>query len=195
MKLLLHACCATCAIAPIELLKDKFDITLFWYNPNVHPKKEYRKRLKQVKKLKRIYKVRLIKGGYESEKWFALTKGFEKEPEGGERCGICFQMRLEKTAWMAHKKSFDYFAATLTTGPQKKAETINRIGEELAQKYNLKFFAADFKKNDGFKKSNELSRKYGFYHQNYCGCAFSAKISRAKGVKILLQKRAYNDFL
>ncbi len=175
-KLLLHVCCANCATIPVELLKNEFDLTLFWYNPNIHPWRERRKRLAEVKKLVRIYKTKLIKLGRGTREWFKTVKGLEKEPEGGKRCEQCFQMRLQKTAEIAKKKSFDYFATTLTVGPRKKAETINSLGEELAKKYGLKFYGADFKKNDGFKKSFELSKKYNFYRQHYCGCAFSAKI-------------------
>ena len=172
-KLLLHVCCANCATIPIELLQNQFKIKLLWYNPNIYPKKEYKKRLKQVKKLKKIYKLSLIKAPYNSKDWFNLTKGLEKEPEQGKRCDLCFQMRLQKTAEIGYKKGFDYFATTLTIGPQKKAEKINQIGEDLAKKYNIKFYSADFKKKDGFKKSLDLSKKYNFYRQNYCGCVYS----------------------
>lgn len=174
-ELLLHICCANCGIVPIELLKEQFDLTLFWFNPNIHPKKEYKKRLTDVKRLATIYKVRLLKQRYDTGQWFKLTGGLEKEAEGGKRCEQCFQMRLEKTARFARKRNFDYFATTLTSGSQKKAEIINYLGKELAKKYDLKFFSADFKKQGGFQKGLELSKKYNFYRQNYCGCAFSKK--------------------
>ena len=112
-------------------------------------------------------------------------KGLENEPEGGKRCALCFQMRLAKTAQAAKKKNFDYFGSTLTMGPQKKAETINFFGQEIAKEYGLKFYNADFKKQDGFKKSLELSKKYNFYRQNYCGCKYSLK---HKNIKIRKQK-------
>ena len=112
---------------------------------------------------------------YQSKNWFSLTKGLEKEPEGGKRCDLCFQMRLKKTAEIGYKKGFDYFAATLTIGPQKKAEKVNQIGEDLVKKYDIKFYSADFKKKDGFKKSIDLSKKYNFYRQKYCGCIYSKK--------------------
>ena len=172
-SLLLHVCCACCATIPIELLQDQFKIKLLWYNPNIYPKKEYKKRLKQVKKLKKIYKLSLIKAPYHSKDWLALTKGLEQEPEEGKRCDVCFQMRLQKTAEIGHKKGFDCFTTTLTAGPQKKAEKVNQIGEDLAKKYDIKFYSADFKKKDGFKKSLDLSKKYNFYRQNYCGCIYS----------------------
>jgi len=175
-KLLLHICCANCGIVPIESLTPRFNVTLFWYNPNIHPKRESEKRLTEVKKLAAIYQVDLLAGKDDPERWFELVKGLEKEPEGGKRCEICFQMRLEKTAIVAKEKGFDYFAATLTSGSQKRAATVNFWGEKLAQEKGLKFFNADFKKQGGFQKSVELSKKYNFYRQNYCGCAFSVRI-------------------
>lgn len=174
-KLLLHVCCANCATVPIELLRNEFELTLFWYNPNIYPRLEHKKRLTDVKKLAKLYKLDLIVNYTDFGKWVKLVRGLENEPEGGKRCEICFQMRLEKIAKMAKRKNFDYFATTLTIGPQKRAETINFLGEELAKKYGLKFYSADFKKQDGFKKSLELSRKYNFYRQNYCGCKYSLK--------------------
>jgi predicted adenine nucleotide alpha hydrolase (AANH) superfamily ATPase len=239
-KLLLHVCCANCATVPIESLmvqpdsplisssssrlsfsetsvlskaegsKQNFNLTLFWYNPNIYPhtkpvcavlrkclqnilnlfnqkfgvgvdpQSEYEKRLAEVKKLVKIYGVNLIISGGETRKWFRVVKDLENEPEGGKRCALCFQMRLAKTAETAKKKNFDYFGSTLTMGPQKRAETINFFGEELAKKYGLKFYRADFKKQDGFKKSLELSKKYNFYRQNYCGCKYSLKHKNIK---------------
>jgi len=172
-SLLLHICCANCATIPIELLQDQFKIKLLWYNPNIYPQSEYQKRLADVKKLAKIYKIDLIIINDDFEKWHELTRGLEKEKEGEKRCDICFQMRLQKTAEIGHKKGFDYFATTLTIGPQKKAEKVNQIGEDMAKKYDIKFYSADFKKKDGFKKSLDLSKKYSFYRQNYCGCIYS----------------------
>ncbi len=174
-KILLHVCCANCAVVPIELLKDKFKISLFWYNPNIHPAGEYQKRLADVERLATIYRVELVRGEYDQEQWFNLVKGLEGEPEGGQRCRICFQMRLEKTARLAQTIRIPYFATSLTVGTQKNARIINQLGKELAEKYGLEFFAADFKKKDGFKKSVVLSKKYNFYRQNYCGCLYSQK--------------------
>jgi len=172
-SLLLHICCANCATIPIELLQDQFKVKLLWYNPNIYPQSEYQKRLADVKKLAKIYKIDLIIINDDFEKWHELTRGLEKEKEGEKRCDICFQMRLQKTAEIGHKKGFDYFATTLTIGPQKKAEKVNQIGEIMAKKYVIKFYSADFKKKDGFKKSLDLSKKYSFYRQNYCGCIYS----------------------
>jgi predicted adenine nucleotide alpha hydrolase (AANH) superfamily ATPase len=172
-QILLHLCCANCGTIPIELLKDEFDLTLYWFNPNIQPEQEHEKRLKDAEKLAQIYNLELIKELYCPQKWLEQVKGLELEPEGGQRCKVCFQIRIEKTAQTAMKKNFDYFATTLTMGPQKKAAIINKIGQESAQ--NLKFYEADFKKKDGFKKSVQWSKKYNFYRQNYCGCVFSQK--------------------
>lgn len=173
MKLLLHVCCANCATVPIEILKDKYDISLLWYGPNIHPVKEHSKRLSNAIKLSKIYKIELIKGSYDLDKWNELTKGLGNEPEGGHRCNVCFQMRLTKTAQVAKQMGFDIFATTLTIGPQKKADIINAQANKIAKQYQVDFYSADFKKKDGFKKSIELSKKYNFYRQNYCGCRYS----------------------
>lgn len=203
MRLLLHICCANCGIVPIELLREQFNLTLFWYNPNIYPEEEYERRLKDVKELATIYKVplsvetRLQQIDRETKLWFKLVKGLEKEPasgpssgallsteqslghtaqrEGGKRCQVCFQMRLEKTAQFAKSQNFDYLATTLTMGPQKKAEKINALGKKIADKYGIDFYSADFKKENGFQKSIELSKKYNFYRQNYCGCIYSKR--------------------
>ena len=176
MKLLLHICCANCGIAVIEKLSPNFKLTLFWYNPNIHPINEYEKRLKDVKKLARLYNLDLILNDYDSDKWFARIQRLEKEPEGGEGCKVCFAIRLDKTAQFAEKNGFDYWGTTLTTGPQKNAKMINSIGISLSEKYDSRFYVADFKKKDGFKKSVILGKKYNFYRQNYCGCVFSQKV-------------------
>lgn len=181
-KLLLHVCCANCATVPLELLKREFDIILFFYNPNIHPTAERQKRLADVEKLAKIYGVDLIINDTDVEKWFGLIKGLEGEPEGEQRCEKCFQMRLERTAHLAKEKGFDWLATTLTMGPQKKAKTINFLGEELVRKYGLKFYSADFKKQEGFKKGVELSKKYNFYRQNYCGCLYSLEHKSLKKI-------------
>jgi len=172
-KLLLHFCCANCGAVPIEILKQDFDLTLFWFNPNIQPREEYEKRLKDGEKLAIITGLEIIKEFYQPADWFKEIKDLEKEPEGGKRCKKCFQMRLEKTAQKAKELKFEFFATALTVGPQKKAEIINNFGNQLSEKYQIAFFSADFKKKDGFKKSLEFSKKYDFYRQNYCGCIYS----------------------
>lgn len=174
MKFLLHACCAPCAIYVIQELKSRgFDVTAFFYNPNIHPKQEYKKRINEMKKYCQQNEIEFIEGEYELDKWYNLIKGFEKEAEGGRRCEICYQMRLEQTADLAARKNYDYFGTTLSISPHKKSLVINKIGNQLADKYKIKFYPADWKKRDGFKSACELSRQQGFYRQNYCGCAFS----------------------
>lgn len=185
MNLLLHICCANCGLVPIELLKDQFGLTLYWYNPNIQPKIEYEKRLADVKKLVEIYQLPLITGQYENKKWFELVRGLEKEPEatfhqgfgwqGGKRCEICFRMRLEKTAQYAAEKSFDYFATTLSISRYKNTNLINQIGQALAEKYGVKYYLFEIDKNKTAKRELELSKKYNFYRQKYCGCVYSQK--------------------
>jgi len=178
-KLLLHCCCAGCAVGVIKELKDKFNLTAYFYNPNIHPQEEYNKRLEDMKKICRIFRVPLIVGEYEVDYWFKKVEGCENEPEGGQRCKICYQLRLEKTAELAKSGSFSYFATTLTISPYKKAEIINPLGLALAKKYGIIFYEADFKKRDGFLKSVELSKKYNLYRQNYCGCIYSIKTNKS----------------
>ena len=172
-RLLLHTCCAPCSPYVIELLQTEFQVSTFFYNPNIHPLEEYQRRLKEMKQLCKKVGVELAIGNYDVDEWFHITRGMENEEEGGKRCELCYYMRLEKTASFAHTNSFSHFTTTLTVSPHKKAMVINQIGRELQNKYFLTFYKADFKKHDGFKKSCELSKKYGFYRQNYCGCVYS----------------------
>ncbi len=172
--ILLHACCGVCAIYVSRLLKETFkEVILYFYNPNIYPLREYEKRFEAVKKVSKINQLRLISEKYKPEIWFRYIKGLEDEPEGGFRCQHCFKLRLEKTAQYAQKKNIEFFTTTLSVSPYKQADVINRIGQELSLKYNLKFFSANFKKNDGFKKTMELAKRYDLYRQKYCGCIFS----------------------
>jgi predicted adenine nucleotide alpha hydrolase (AANH) superfamily ATPase len=176
-NILLHTCCAPCACYPIKELRNQgFKITLFYYNPNIHPVSEYRARLNELKKyLDKMPEVQLIQGEYENKIWFELVRGLENEPEGGKRCGICYAMRLKKTADLAKTKNFDYFASTLSISPHKKTNRINELANKLAQELGIKFFERDWKKMDGFKRACEISKKENFYRQNYCGCIYSKK--------------------
>jgi predicted adenine nucleotide alpha hydrolase (AANH) superfamily ATPase len=174
-KMLLHVCCANCAMYPVDILKKEFHITLFFYNPNIHPEDEYEKRFYYFKKVSDIYKLPSITGKYDIEYWFDITKLHKNEPEGGRRCEICFRMRLEKAAETAMKNNLDIIATTLSVSPHKNAKTINKIGVEISEKHNIQFYPADFKKNDGFKKTTEMSKKYNFYRQDYCGCIYSMR--------------------
>lgn len=173
--MLLHVCCANCAAYPLTLLSDDFDITLFYYNPNIYPREEYFRRLKDVRKLSEISGAALIIGKYESSKWFEAARHLSEEPEGGKRCCICFDMRLKKTAAIAKDRCFDIFSTTLTISPHKSSITINELGSVISDRAGIDFYISDLKKKDGFKKTMGLSRKYRFYHQNYCGCIYSIR--------------------
>lgn len=172
-KLLLHVCCIGCGAYVVKNLKKDFRVVLYFYNPNVFPKKEYDIRLEQAKKIAKKFHLKLLIGGYGHDDWLKLVKGYEGEPERGRRCLLCYSERLKETAKMAEKMNFNYFTTTLTVSPHKDAREIARIGKELEEKLNVEFLDKDFKKQDGFKKTCELSKKLGLYRQNYCGCEFS----------------------
>lgn len=174
-KMLLHICCAPCSTAVIERLRGEFVITGYFYDPNIHPEEEYIRRLEETKGLYNKLSIPLIEAPYEAEKWFNLTDNLKHEPEGGKRCEICYDMRLEKAAGFAKENSFDIFATVLSISPHKKAAVINNIGKKLSEKYNIQFYEADFKKKDGFKRSLELSKEYSLYRQDYCGCVYSKR--------------------
>lgn len=173
MKILLHTCCATCTAGVIGQLKDTHNLTCYFYNPNIHPKEEYERRLSDVKKYCKKLNIPLIQGEYAQDRWFQEIKGLEGESEGGQRCVKCYTMRLEQTAKMAKDRGFNIFTTTLTISPHKKAEIINSIGQAIGKKYGIKFIESDFKKHEGFKRACEIARREKFYRQNYCGCVFS----------------------
>lgn len=187
-KLLLHACCAPCSSYCLEYLKEFFEITVFYYNPNITYEVEYRKRVAEEKRLIEAYnalgvgyRISYIDGDYEPEVFLEASKGLENCPEGGERCLKCFELRLSKTAEVAKKEGFDFFSTTLTISPLKNAEALNEIGERLADKAGIRWLPSDFKKKNGYKRSIELSKEYDLYRQDYCGCAFSkAERERSK---------------
>lgn len=176
-KLLLHSCCAPCSSYVIQVLSEYFDIEIFFFNPNIYPEEEYIKRLEEqirlVKEMGLNYNV--VGTRHNSHLFYDAVKGYEKMGEGSERCYQCFRMRLDKTAEYAKSNGFDYFTTTLTISPLKNAAKINEIGMDLEKKYKVKFLNSDFKKNDGFKHSVDLSKKYNLYRQNYCGCVFSQR--------------------
>ena len=181
-KILIHTCCTTCLAGVINQLlktssevkgKDTYSLISYFYNPNIHPKKEYEKRLADVKIYCNKLNIPLIIGEYDKNRWFKIIKGLETEPENGQRCIKCYTMRLEQTVKIAKDRGFKIFTTTLTISPHKKAEIINPIGQKIAQKHSVKFYKADFKKNDGFKIACEIARHEKFYKQNYCGCIFS----------------------
>ncbi len=178
-KLLLHSCCGPCSSYVMEYLSKYFDITVYYYDPNIEPAEEYFLRLEEQKRLvSEMFPgsgTEVTEGEYEPERYHDCIKGLEEEPEGGARCERCFRLRLEKTAETALKNGFEFFTTTLTVSPHKNAPLINAIGEETAKKYGVKFLNSDFKKRDGFKRSIELSEQYGLYRQNYCGCIYSRR--------------------
>lgn len=173
--LLLHSCCGPCSSYVIEYLSKHFELTVFFYNPNIHPETEYQKRLSEQKRLCEILAVPCLEIGYDSECFFDKTDGYEKEKEGGARCSLCFELRLSKTACYAERGGFEYFCSTLTVSPHKNAQLINSIGNALAGKYNVRWFPSDFKKRSGYLRSIELSKQYDLYRQDYCGCIYSKR--------------------
>ena len=178
-SLLLHSCCAPCSSYVISFLSQYFNITILYYNPNISPQEEYEKRKKEqirlIKELKTKNKLDYLDCDYDNELYNELIKGYETESEGGNRCSICFKMRLEKTAKLAKENNYDYYCSTLTVSPHKNSKIINEIGETIANKHNIKWLYSDFKKNEGFKQSITLSKKYDLYRQDYCGCIYSKK--------------------
>ncbi len=174
-RFLLHSCCATCTAYPISLLKEKFDISLFYYNPNIFPEEEYNKRFADISMLAGITGTNLIKGEYDTAGWENVSGHLPDEPEGGARCILCFNYRLEKTAETAREKGFDIFGTTLSISPHKNSKAINETGDLLALRIGIDFYRADFKKKDGFKKAMDLSKKHSFYRQDYCGCEYSIR--------------------
>jgi len=172
-KLLLHGCCGPCITHPFQMLQDKYDVTIYFYNPNIHPKSEYERRLQAVKDLSQRWDFPLLVGPYDVEQWFKAVRRLENEPEGGKRCGVCYRFRMEKTAEVAAVKNFNLFGITLTVSPHKKADLIHTIGQACESRFGVSYLDVDFKKKDGFKISCLLSQKEGLYRQNYCGCVFS----------------------
>ena len=174
-SLLLHSCCAPCSTAVIERLKDYFDLTIIYYNPNIEPFIEYEKRKKEQIRIINYYNLKYIDCDYDNDKFHEISLGLENIPERGIRCHKCYKLRLEYTANKAKNNNFDYFSTTLTVSPYKLSNVINEIGLNLEKEYNIKYLVGDFKKQNGYKRSIELSNKYNLYRQNYCGCIYSKK--------------------
>lgn len=180
-RLLLHSCCGPCSTAVIEQLTEEYDITVFFYNPNITDAAEYKKRKETQLQFLKAYneelpedrKVHFLEGEYEPEAFFKAVEGLEAEPEGGKRCTECFYQRLEKTAQIARDLDIAQFTTTLSVSPHKNHTLICEIGNELEKKYDCAFLPRDFKKKAGFQRSVVLSKEYGLYRQNYCGCEFS----------------------
>lgn len=176
-KLLLHSCCAPCSSYVLEYLSRHFEITVFYYNPNIYPPKEYEERAQEQERFIREFpakhKISYIEGTYDTARFFEMAKGLERVPEGGERCFRCYELRMRETAKLAKKEGYDYFTTTLSISPLKNAAKLNEIGEKLEKELGVKHLSSDFKKRNGYKRSTELSKEYELYRQNYCGCVFS----------------------
>lgn len=176
-KLLLHSCCAPCSSYVLEYLSDYFEITVLYYNPNIFPENEYTKRILEQQMLIQDMKVKhpisFLAGGYDRDKFYEIARGLEHLKEGGERCFKCYELRLEEAARIAKEGKFDYFTTTLSISPLKNAEKLNTIGKKIGERYDVEYLQSDFKKKNGYKRSIELSKIYGLYRQDYCGCEYS----------------------
>ena len=178
-SLLIHSCCAPCSSYVLEYLSEYFKITVFYYNPNIYPESEYTKRIAEQQKLIRDmefrYPVSFLAGKYDKEKFYEMAAGMEDLKEGGARCMKCYELRLSEAAGQAVAGGFDYFTTTLSISPMKNAQKLNEIGLRVGEKYGVKYLVSDFKKKNGYKRSIELSKEYGLYRQDYCGCEFSMR--------------------
>ena len=174
-KLLLHSCCAPCSSYSFLFLKDKFDITSLFYNPNITDKNEHDKRLSELKRLIKEMDLKIDVIEEYDDEFKCISKGLENEPERGKRCTLCYELRLRKCAILAKSLGFDCFSTTLSISPFKDAKRLNEIGYKLEQEIGVEYLYLDLKKNDGYKKSIELSKKYNLYRQNYCGCIYSKR--------------------
>ena len=187
-KLLLHACCGPCSSYVLEYLSKYFEITILYYNPNIYPEEEYYRRLNELKKfvpkINYINKVDVIEARYEPREYYDSVKGLELLGEKSERCYKCYNLRMEEAAKYAKENNYDYFTTTLSISPYKVSSWINEIGELLENKYDVKYLYSDFKKKNGYKRSQELSKEYGMYRQDYCGCSFSKKETYDKRKKM-----------
>lgn len=188
-KLLLHVCCGPCSSYVLEYLNKYFDITIYYYNPNIDTLEEFNKRTEEVNRLVKEAEfaegVKVVVAPYEKELFDALSVGLEEEPEGGARCKKCYYLRLKKSCEYAKEKGFDYFTTTLTISPYKDADALNTIGKKLSDEYGINYLYSDFKKKNGYKRSIELSNEYNLYRQDYCGCIFSLRDK--------LKKEEYNS--
>ena len=176
-KLLLHSCCGPCSTYCIQVLPEYFDVTVFYYNPNIYPPEEYRLRADEqnrfISEFPTRNPVKFVEGAYDTDRFYAMAKGLEKVEEGGERCFKCYELRLRESAEYAKNNGFDFFTTTLSISPLKNADKLNEIGQKLSEEYGVNYLFSDFKKKEGYKISTQLSAEYGMYRQNYCGCVFS----------------------
>ncbi len=176
-RLLLHACCGPCSSAVLEQLCQYFEITILYYNPNIWPPEEYRRRADELARFVADAKplgVTVIEDEYDPREFYAAVKGLEDAPERGARCAVCYRLRMERAARCARDQGFEWFTTTLSISPRKDASLVNAIGRALEAEYGVKHLPNDFKKRGGYRRSLELSEEYGLYRQDYCGCEFSA---------------------
>ncbi len=174
-RLLLHVCCAPCAIYPIQELSQEYEVTIYFYDPNIHPKEEYISRRDEIKEYAKSNSINFEEGEYNDDEWFKKTKGLEDELEKGKRCEVCFDIRLKETALKAKKEKYDIWASVLSISPHKDFKQISMVGNRLAESVGIEFLDKDWKKKDGFKKSCMLSKQENFYRQDYCGCIYSKR--------------------
>jgi predicted adenine nucleotide alpha hydrolase (AANH) superfamily ATPase len=172
-KLLLHICCGSCAVYVFEVLQEDYNVTGFFYNPNIQPYREYEARKKELERVAKLKNWNVVYEGHDMENWFQRVKGYEKEPERGRRCSICFRMRLEKAFAYAKANGFDIVASTLSISPYKATKQINAQGEKCAEAFGIEFLPENFKKQNGFNTGKKMAQALGIKHQNYCGCVFS----------------------
>lgn len=182
-SLLLHSCCAPCSSYVLEYLSEFFAITVLYYNPNIYPDEEYAHRVREqqafIGRFPAKHPISFVEGDFDKAAFYAMAKGLEGCPEGGERCFLCYELRLREAAREARARGLDYFCTTLSISPLKNAEKLNEIGLKLADEYGVKYLVSDFKKKNGYKRSVEISRAYGMYRQDYCGCVFSMRERQA----------------
>ena len=180
--LLIHSCCAPCSSYVLEYLSDYFKITVLYYNPNIYPESEYTKRILEqqnlIRAMKFRYPVSFLAGRYDKEKFYAMAAGMEDLREGGARCMKCYELRFREAAAQAAAGGFDYFTTTLSISPLKNAQKLNEIGIRVGKEYGVEYLVSDFKKKNGYRRSIELSKEYGLYRQDYCGCEFSMRDSK-----------------
>ena len=178
--LLLHSCCGPCSTSVMERLTEFFKVTVFYYNPNIYPEEEYAHRVAEQERLislfPQVHPISFLAGEYDPQEFYEIAREYENLPEGGERCFRCYELRLRKTAQMAAAGGFDYFTTTLTVSPLKNAQKLNEIGEKVAEEISgTAWLLSDFKKKNGYLRSCELSREFGMYRQDYCGCVYSLR--------------------
>ena len=196
-RLLLHSCCAPCSSYVLVFLRKYFQITVFYYNPNISFEEEYRRRVEEQKRLivelnkqtdKGVYPIEYVDGDFEPDKFYAIAKGLEHAKEGGERCYKCYELRLRKSGIYAKEQGYDYFTTTLSISPLKSAEKLNEIGRALEKELGVTYLLSDFKKKNGYKMSVELSKEYNLYRQDYCGCVYSKEERRQAKQQMISDK-------